>query len=141
MKRMTMAAVLAFACVGSAACSMNRAEQIRYEVPVALDSLDSVMRYEVSALDRGAKEVVLAPARLADREIERQAGHELRLSYAEFRVLSGSEKASRDVIQSLKPGGEVLIYGKRMGVPNAADDIARIALPGANAKDKAKSRS
>jgi hypothetical protein len=130
MKGLRIAAVLAFACAG-AACSMNRAKEIRYEVPVAVDSLDSVMRYQVANVDARSKEVVLVPVRLASEEVELQAGHELRLTFGELQILSGRDAAGSDVGQSLATGREVLVYGKRMGIPNAIDDIARIEIPAA----------
>lgn len=148
MKRTTVAAILALACAGVAGCNMKkgetrraeaespreramqRAEEIREEVPVAVDSLDQVMRYQVSRLDTNTSEIVLVPAELAEGDIEPQAGQELRLTFGEFRLLTGkTDPSAGDVIQSLEEGGEVIIYGKRMGIPTGADDIERIEFP------------
>jgi hypothetical protein len=152
MKRTTVAAVLALACAGTVGCNMKKGEtrraeasrgagaakdravqragEIKEEVPVAVDSLDQEMRYEVSRIDPKTSEIVLVPAELAEGDIEPQAGQELRLSFGEFRVLSGkADPSAGDVIQSLEEGGEVIVYGKRMGIPTGADDIERIEFP------------
>ena len=110
---------------------MERAEEIREEVPIAADSLDQVMRYQISRLDPQTSEIVLVPTEIAEQEIEPQAGQELRLTFGEFRLLTGkTDPSTGDVIQSLEEGGEVIIHGKRMGIPTGADDIERIELPG-----------
>lgn len=147
MKRTTMAAVLVLASAGVVGCqtkrtdsasraeragsrAAERAEEIREEVPIAADSLDQVMSYQISRVDPQTSEVVLVPSELAEQEIEPQAGQELRLTFGEFRLLSGkTDPSAGDVIQSLEEGGEVIIHSKRMGIPNAADDIERIEFP------------
>ena len=152
MKRTTLAAILALACAG-AGCNMKkgetnraegpreramqRAEEIRVEVPIAVDSLDSVMRYQISRVDPQTSEIVLVPTEIAEGEIEPQAGQELRLTFGEFRLLTGeTDPSAGDVIQSLEEGGEVIIHGKRLGIPTGADDIDRIELPGQEQEDQ-----
>jgi len=100
------------------------------DVGLALDGMDAVMRYEVSSVDMKASEVVFIPADLAEQEIDPQSGQELRLTFSEFRELTGKiDVDAGDVIQSLEEGGEVIIHSKRLGMPNSADDIDRIELP------------
>lgn len=143
LKTTTMAAVLALACAGmaTAGCNTNKNKQrtaearervgeVREEVGIAVDSMDAVMRYQVSSVDMKTSELVLVPVELAEQEIDPQSGQELRLTFSEFRELTGkTEPDTGDVIQSLEEGGEVIIHSKRLGMPNSADDIDRIELP------------
>ena len=108
----------------------NRAEEIRDEIPADVDSMDAVMRYEVSRVDFKTSEIVLVPVELTEREIEPQSGQELRLTFEEFRTLVGNDDPSTgDMVQSLEEGGEVIVHGKRLGLANSADDVWKIELP------------
>ena len=108
----------------------SRAGEIRDEIPADVDSLDAVMRYEVSRVDFKTSEIILVPVELTEREIEPQAGQELKLTFSEFRTLVGNDDPSAgDMVQSLDEGGEVIVHGKRLGLPNSADDIQKIELP------------
>lgn len=142
MKTKLMTAALALACAGLVTgCNTNKnkartaearqtLEKADEEVGLALDGMDAVMRYEVANVDMKASELILVPAELAEQEIKTQSGQELRLTFSEFRELTGkTEPDTGDIIQSLEEGGEVIIHSKRLGMPNSADDIDRIELP------------
>ena len=139
-KTIALVAVTAFALAGAAGCHSKRSEvkkkandrieTITGEAPTAWDSLDAVMRYEVSRVDMKGREVVLVPAEVAEQEIEPQSGQELVLSFEDFRRLCGKEDPTLgDVVQSIDEGGEVIIYGKHLGMPTEADDVEKIVLP------------
>ena len=141
MKTTMMAAVAALACAGLTlgcgkktetrrAQAKEAVEKVGEDAGLAVDSMDAVMRYQVSSVDMKASEIVLVPAELAEQEIEPQSGQELRLTFSEFRELTGkSDPDAGDVVQSIEEGGEVIVHSKRLGMANSADDIDRIELP------------